>query len=180
MCSVRSHCIREKYVLDKWDSSLKCLPPDRLLEMAPRLARPLVFTNGVFDSLHIGHVSYLEAASAHGSCLVVALNSDRSAQAWADAQPDPEGRPLHTLHDRARVVAALGCVSWVTWFDEDTPAALLAALRPEVYVKGGDYSLDGLPEAPLVQSWGGRVAIAPYVTGPDGTGLMQRLGHLAP
>nr|WP_324288763.1 adenylyltransferase/cytidyltransferase family protein [Roseateles sp. SL47] len=144
--------------------------------MAPRLARPLVFTNGVFDLLHVGHISYLEAASAHGSCLVVALNSDHSAGRLGKAGD----RPLHALNDRARVVAALGCVSWVTWFDEDTPAALLAALRPEVYVKGGDYSLDTLPEAPLVQSWGGRVAIAPYLSGHSTTGLMQQLGHLPP
>jgi len=163
-------------VLDKWDSSLKCLPPDRLLEMAPRLARPLVFTNGVFDLLHVGHVSYLEAASAQGSCLVVALNSDASARGLGK----PGDRPLHTLADRARVVAALSCVSWVTWFEEDTPAALLGALRPDVYVKGGDYSLDTLPETPLVESWGGRVAIAPYLAGHSSTGLMQRLGHLTP
>lgn len=164
-------------MLDKWNSSLKCLPPERLLDMAPRLARPLVFTHGVFDLLQVNDVSDLEAASAHGSCLVVALNSDRSALARS-ASGD---RPRHGLSDRARVVAALGCVSWVTWFDEDTPAALLAALRPEVYVKGGDCGPEGVPEAPLVASWGGRVALAPHVSGGSGTsGLMQRLGSLAP
>ncbi len=172
---------REKYVLDKWNSSLKCLPPERLLDMAPRLARPLVFTHGVFDLLQVNDVSDLEAASAHGSCLVVALHSDRSVRSGSATGDGP----VHPLSDRARVVAALGCVSWVTWFDEDTPAALLAALRPEVYVKGGhgqfESPLDSLPEATLVASWGGRVALAPHVSGGSGTaGLMQRLGALAP
>jgi D-glycero-beta-D-manno-heptose 1-phosphate adenylyltransferase len=158
-------------MLDKWDSSLKCLAPGRLTEMAPWLARPLVFTNGVFDLLHIGHVSCLEAASRQGSCLVVALNGDASAAGLGK----PGERPLNTLEHRARVVAALGCVAWVTWFNDATPAALLAALRPDVYVKGGDYDAEQLPEAPLVRSWGGRVVIAPYQAGHSTTRLIERM-----
>jgi len=163
-------------MLDKWDSSLKCLPPDRLLEMAPRLARPLVFTNGVFDILHAGHVRSLEAASAQGSSLVVALNGDASAHGLGKRGD----RPYHRLEDRARVVAALACVSWVTWFDEATPAALLAALRPDVYVKGGDYRVEDLPETPLVRSWGGRVSIGPYLPGHSSTQLIDHLRAPAP
>jgi D-glycero-beta-D-manno-heptose 1-phosphate adenylyltransferase len=155
----------------KWDSSLKCLPPDRLIETAATLARPLVFTNGVFDLLHVGHVRCLELASQQGSELIVALNTDASARGLGK----PGDRPFNTLHDRSRVVAALACVSWVTWFDEATPAALLQALRPDVYVKGGDYSAAQLPEAPQVESWGGRVAIVPYVAGHSSTRLLQQM-----
>lgn len=161
-------------MLHKWDSSLKCLPPQRLVAMAPSLARPLVFTNGVFDLLHVGHVRCLELASQQGSELVVALNTDTSARGlnktgWAGE------RPLNTLQDRARIVASLACVSWVTWFDEGTPAALLAALQPDVYVKGGDYRESDLPETSQVQAWGGRVAIVPFVAGHSSTRLLQRL-----
>ncbi|RZL37060.1 MAG: D-glycero-beta-D-manno-heptose 1-phosphate adenylyltransferase [Rubrivivax sp.] len=144
--------------------------------MAPELARPLVFTNGVFDLLHVGHVACLEAASRQGSCLVVALNGDASASALGK----PGQRPFCTLQDRARVVAALACVAWVTWFDEATPAALLAALRPDVYVKGGDYDEALLPETPLVRSWGGRVVIAPYQAGHSTTRLAARLQGVTP
>lgn len=161
-------------MLHKWDSSLKCLPPQRLVTMAPTLARPLVFTNGVFDLLHVGHVRCLELASQQGSELVVALNSDTSARGLNKTGWRGE-RPLNTLQDRARIVASLACVSWVTWFDEGTPAALLAALQPDVYVKGGDYREEDLPETPQVQAWGGRVAIVPFVAGHSSTRLLQRL-----
>ncbi|WP_343628275.1 adenylyltransferase/cytidyltransferase family protein [Roseateles sp.] len=163
-------------MIDKWDSALKFLPPDRLKEMAPRLARPLVFTNGVFDILHAGHVAYLEAASAQGSCLIVALNSDESARGLGK----PGDRPFNTLKDRARVVGALGCVSWVTCFDEPTPEALLAALRPDVYVKGGDYRVEDLPETPLVRAWGGRVSVGPFLEGRSSTQLIEHLRAGAP
>ncbi len=164
-------------MLHKWDSSLKCLPPPRLAAMAPSLARPLVFTNGVFDLVHVGHVRCLKMASQQGSELVVALNTDASARALR--KPGwPGQRPLNTLNDRARVIAALGCVSWVTWFEESTPAALLDLLRPDVYVKGGDYRKEDLPETPQVQAWGGRVAIVPHVPGHSSTRLLQCLEGL--
>lgn len=166
-------------MLDKWNSALKVLPPERLRETVSRVARPLVFTNGVFDILHAGHVAYLEAASAQGSSLVVALNSDRSARDLGKSDHSGD-RPFHTLADRARVVAALACVSWVTWFDEATPALLLQALRPEVYVKGGDYRIEDLPETPLVRSWGGRVTIGPLLPGHSSTRLIEHLQATAP
>lgn len=155
-------------------SLLKCLPPQQLLSLAPLLARPLVFTNGVFDLLHVGHVRCLELARQQGAALVVALNTDASARGLG--KPGWAGeRPLNALLDRAGVVAGLACVSWVTWFDEATPAALLAALRPDVYVKGGDYRAEDLPETAQVQHWGGRVVIVPFVAGHSSTRLLQRL-----
>lgn len=161
-------------MLDKWDSSLKFMPPDRLTAVAPYLARPLVFTNGVFDLLHVGHVACLEAASREGACLVVALNGDASAAALG--KPGRSGlRPLNTLESRARVIGALACVSWVTCFNDMTPGSLLRALRPDVYVKGGDYDAESLPETPLVRGWGGRVVIAPYQAGHSTTRLIERM-----
>lgn len=153
------------------DSSVKCLAPERLPDLAASLPRPLVFSNGVFDLLHAGHVQCLELARQQGECLVVALNTDASARGLGK----PGERPFNPLADRARVIAALGCVSWVTWFDEPTPAALLELLRPEVYVKGGDYDATRLPEAEQLRRWGGRVVIAPTLPGRSSTRLLQQL-----
>ncbi|HLO93997.1 MAG TPA: adenylyltransferase/cytidyltransferase family protein [Burkholderiaceae bacterium] len=139
--------------------------------MADRLPRPLVFTNGVFDLLHVGHVACLERARRHGASLLVALNTDASTRRLGK----PDGRPVLPLAQRARLLAALGCVSWVSWFEEAEPAALLEALRPEVYVKGGDYHVERLPEARLLAGWGGRVEIEPYVAGQSTTALLQRI-----
>src|SRR5690606_1104162 len=112
------------------------------------LAQPVVFTNGVFDVLHRGHVTYLAQARALGASLVVALNTDASARRLGKG---PE-RPLNGEVDRAIVVAALESVSVVTWFDEDTPVALLAELRPQVYVKGGDYDMRVLEETRVIEA----------------------------
>ena len=163
-------------VQQAWNSSTKCLPPAALLAMAGDLPRPLVFTNGVFDLLHVGHVSYLERASRHGTCLVVALNSDASARALGK----PGQRPVLPLAQRARLIAALGCVGWVTWFDEARPQALLDGLRPEVYVKGGDYRVQDRPEARQVSAWGGCTRIEAYLPGHSTTALLQRIRHEGP
>ena len=154
-----------------WDSSSKCLAPAALPALLARLPRPLVFTNGVFDLLHVGHVACLERARRHGACLLVALNTDASAGRLGK----PGRRPVLPLPQRARLVAALGCVSWVSWFDDKGPAALLELLRPEVYVKGGDYHPERLPEAALVAAWGGRTEIEPYAVGHSTTALLQRI-----
>ena len=155
------------------NSAIKCLPPGQLIEREPWLERPLVFPNGVFDLLHMGHVACLEAARRLGGTLVVALNSDASARGLGKGRPGE--RPYCTLQERSRVIAALGCVSWVTWFDEATPAALLEQLRPDVYVKGGDYEVERLPETPQVRSWGGRVVVVPYLQGQSSTRLIRQL-----
>jgi D-glycero-beta-D-manno-heptose 1-phosphate adenylyltransferase len=118
-----------------------------------QLPRPLVFTNGVFDLLHRGHVTYLARARAEGASLLVALNSDASARRLGKGAE----RPLNRLEDRAAVVAALEAVSAVTWFDEDTPEALIGACRPDVLVKGGDWPVERIVGAASVLARGGRV-----------------------
>jgi len=143
-------------------------------ELQPRLQtlpRPLVFTNGVFDLLHRGHVSYLAQARALGASLVVGLNSDRSARSLGKG-PD---RPLNAEADRACVLAALESVSLVTLFDEPTPLELLRLVRPDVYVKGGDYDIETLAETALVRGWGGRAESLAFVDGFSTSDLVARI-----
>jgi rfaE bifunctional protein nucleotidyltransferase chain/domain len=143
-------------------------------EAAARLGAlqgPVVFTNGVFDVLHRGHVTYLARARALGGSLVVALNTDASARRLGKG-PD---RPLNQEHDRAIVIAALESVSLVTWFDEDTPVQLLSQLKPQVYVKGGDYDMRTLAETALVEGYGGQAVAIPFVDGYSTTSLVRRI-----
>ena len=135
------------------------------------LPRPLVFTNGVFDILHRGHVSYLAAARALGASLVVGLNSDASARSLGKG----DDRPLNSELDRACVLCALEAVDGVLLFDEPTPLALLRECRPDVYVKGGDYDIETLAETALVRGWGGRSLTLPFVPGYSTTALVQRI-----
>jgi D-glycero-beta-D-manno-heptose 1-phosphate adenylyltransferase len=135
------------------------------------LQGPVVFTNGVFDVLHRGHVTYLARARALGGSLVVALNTDASARRLGKG-PD---RPLNQEQDRAIVVAALESVSLVTWFDEDTPVQLLSELKPQVYVKGGDYDMRTLAETALVEGYGGQAVAIPFVDGYSTTNLVRRI-----
>ncbi len=135
------------------------------------LPRPLVFTNGVFDILHRGHVTYLDEAAQLGASLVVAINTDASARRLGKG-PD---RPLNGEGDRAALLAALACVDAVTFFDEDTPQALIAALRPDIIVKGGDYDMRTLPETALVESWGGRAVAVPFEFQRSTTALVGRI-----
>ncbi|MGV3571561.1 MAG: D-glycero-beta-D-manno-heptose 1-phosphate adenylyltransferase [Ramlibacter sp.] len=135
------------------------------------LPQPVVFTNGVFDVLHRGHVTYLAQARALGGSLVVALNTDASARRLGKG-PD---RPLNAELDRAIVIASLESVSLVTFFDEDTPVELLRELRPQVYVKGGDYDMAKLAETALVQGYGGRSVAIPFVDGYSTTSLVARI-----
>ena len=149
----------------------KIIPSAMLGEGAPGLRRPLVFTNGVFDVLHRGHVLYLEAARELGAALLVALNTDASARGLGKG---PE-RPLNREADRAVVVAALASVSYVTLFDQGTPCELIQRCRPDVYVKGGDYDIETLPESRLVRSWGGSAVAIPFVEGYSTSALLQRI-----
>ncbi len=135
------------------------------------LPGPVVFTNGVFDVLHRGHVSYLANARAAGSSLVVALNTDASAKRLGKG-PD---RPLNNEEDRAVVIASLESVSLVTWFDEDTPVQLLSELKPQVYVKGGDYDMRELAETALVEGYGGRALAIAFVDGYSTSNLVRRI-----
>lgn len=149
----------------------KVCPADALAERLAALPRPWVFTNGVFDILHRGHVQYLHAASTLGASLIVALNTDRSARGLGKG-PD---RPLNTQMDRAIVIGGLASVALVTFFDEPTPVELLARVRPELYVKGGDYDMETLAETALVRSWGGRSLAIPFVDGYSTTSLVRRI-----
>jgi D-glycero-beta-D-manno-heptose 1-phosphate adenylyltransferase len=149
----------------------KLCPRPALATRLAALARPLVFTNGVFDILHRGHVSYLAQARALGASLVVGLNSDASARALGKG---PQ-RPLSNELDRACVLAALESVSLVTLFDEPTPLALLREVRPELYVKGGDYDIESLAETALVRGWGGDARALPFVDGYSTTSLVARI-----
>ncbi len=145
-------------------------PGDEAARIAA-LPRPLVFTNGVFDILHRGHVACLAAARSLGATLVVALNSDASARGLGKG---PE-RPLNRELDRACVLGALEAVDAVVLFDEPTPLAVLARCRPEVYVKGGDYDMERIPETALVRGWGGRALALPFVDGYSTTRLVQAI-----
>jgi rfaE bifunctional protein nucleotidyltransferase chain/domain len=128
----------------------------------------VVATGGCFDLLHAGHVRMLQAARALGDCLVVCLNSDDSVRRLKG--PD---RPLVEAADRAGVLLALGAVDAVVVFDEDTPAAALERLRPDIFAKGGDYTIDALPEATLVAGWDGQTVILPYIEGRSTTRILE-------
>jgi rfaE bifunctional protein nucleotidyltransferase chain/domain len=132
---------------------------------------PVVFTNGVFDVLHRGHVTYLAQARAQGASLVVALNTDASARRLGKG-PD---RPLNNEVDRAILMAALESVDLVTWFDEDTPLELIRELRPQIIVKGGDYDMAKLPETAVVATWGGQALALPFVDGYSTTALVKKI-----
>ena len=153
----------------------KLCPRELLPQRLAALPRPLVFTNGVFDVMHRGHAIYLGQARALGASLIVALNTDASARRLGKG-PD---RPLNNEQDRAAMMAALGAVDLVTWFDEDTPQALIAEIRPDILVKGGDYDMRKLPETALVESWGGRALALPFVEGYSTTALVRKIRSTA-
>jgi len=151
--------------------SRKIVSREHLARAAAALARPLVLTNGVFDILHRGHVTYLEQARALGASLVVAVNSDSSVRQLGKGAD----RPINPDADRAWVLAALQSVDLVTIFDEQVPLPVLELVRPDIYVKGGDYEMDRIEEARLVRSWGGTALALPFVPGHSTTGTVSRL-----
>lgn len=136
-----------------------------------QLPRPLVFTNGVFDILHRGHVEYLHDARALGASMIVAVNSDASARSLGKG-PD---RPLNRDLDRATVLSALASVSLVLIFEEGTPCELLEKVRPDLYVKGGDYDIETLEETRLMRSWGGDSVAISFRDGFSTTNLVDRI-----
>jgi D-glycero-beta-D-manno-heptose 1-phosphate adenylyltransferase len=155
----------------KPDFENKICTPSQLGARLASTARPLVFTNGVFDILHRGHVTYLARARALGASLLVALNSDASARRLGKG----EDRPINTLADRMALVAALEPVTIVTWFEEDTPLALILASRPDVLVKGGDWNVDAIVGAGEVRGWGGAVHAIPFEHQRSTTALLQAI-----
>jgi rfaE bifunctional protein nucleotidyltransferase chain/domain len=149
----------------------KICAPDAAQRRAAALARPLVFTNGVFDILHRGHVTYLARARALGASMIVALNADDSVRRLGKG----EDRPINPLADRLAVMAALGVVDLVTWFEEDTPLSLILAVRPDVLVKGGDWSPEAIVGAKEVSAWGGSVHSIPFEHERSTTDLVKRI-----
>jgi rfaE bifunctional protein nucleotidyltransferase chain/domain len=147
-----------------------CKPQDLSARLA-RLARPLVFTNGVFDILHRGHVTYLAQARALGASLLVAVNSDASARQLGKG----EDRPVNTLADRLAVLAALESVTLVTSFEQETPLELILAAKPDVLVKGGDWTPDTIVGAKEVKGWGGAVHSIPLFAGRSTTSVIDRI-----
>ena len=145
--------------------------PAELSRWLGALPRPLVFTNGVFDLLHRGHVTYLARARALGASLLVALNGDASARRLGKGSD----RPVNALQDRLALVAALEPVSAVTWFDDATPEALIAACRPEVLVKGGDWPVERIVGSAGVLARGGRVLSIPFEHERSTTGLLRKI-----
>ncbi|MDI9635697.1 D-glycero-beta-D-manno-heptose 1-phosphate adenylyltransferase [Kamptonema cortianum] len=141
--------------------------------IAETAGKKVVFTNGVFDILHAGHVTYLRQARDLGDCLVVAINSDDSVRGLSKGSH----RPVNTQQDRAVVLAALKPVDFVVVFDEPTPERVLSELRPDIHTKGGDYAADELPESKLVESYGGQVVILPFVPGRSTTQILQKLSE---
>jgi len=153
------------------DFEHKIVPPEELAARLRSQAHPLVFTNGVFDVLHRGHVTYLAQSRAFGSSLVVALNSDLSVKRLGKGAD----RPVNPLEDRLAVVAALESVSLVTWFEEDTPLSLILMCRPDVLVKGGDWLADQIVGAREVLGWGGTVKSIPFRFERSTTALLSRI-----
>ena len=142
----------------------------KFCEILRKGGQKVVFTNGCFDILHAGHVTYLEAAKAQGDVLVLGLNTDASVRRLKG----PE-RPINNELDRAKVVGALKSVDYVVLFGEQPAEAVIAEVKPDIYVKGGDYTLDTLPEAKIVQSYGGKVAFIDMVEGRSTTNIINKI-----
>jgi D-beta-D-heptose 7-phosphate kinase/D-beta-D-heptose 1-phosphate adenosyltransferase len=153
------------------NTAQKIQTADQAARWRTSLQGPLVFTNGVFDLLHVGHVALLETARAEGSALLVAVNSDASVRRLGKGS----GRPVTGERDRARLVAALQCVNAVVLFDEDTPLALIRRIRPDILVKGADYTREAIVGGDEVEGWGGRVVRVPLVPGYSTTASVARL-----
>lgn len=141
----------------------------------PERWRPLVFTNGCFDLLHAGHVRYLNQAKQLGRSLIVGLNSDASIRQIKPQPPNRPPRPIVPEQERAEVLAALRAVDGVVIFAEPTAIALITALRPDIYVKGGDYDVQTLPEAPTVHGYGGRIEFVSIEVPSSTTGIVDRI-----
>ena len=152
----------------------KICAPEALTARIKNLPRPLVFTNGCFDILHRGHTTYLGQARALGGSMVVALNSDASVKRLGKG----EDRPINPLSDRLAVLASLGSVDLVTWFDEDTPIERILACRPDILVKGGDWAINKIVGAPEVVGWGGTVHSIPFLHERSTTALIGKIRRL--
>lgn len=134
-----------------------------------QLGKTVVTTNGCFDILHVGHVRYLKQTKSFGDISIVLLNTDRSVKALKGA-----ARPINNENDRAEIIASLECVDYVVLFDEDTPEKLISIVKPDVHTKGGDYTVETLPEAKVIMESGGRVEFISFVEGKSTTNIIQK------
>ena len=153
------------------DFEQKICPPQELAQRIAALPRPLVFTNGCFDILHRGHVTYLAQARSAGAAMVLALNTDASVRRLGKGSD----RPINPLADRAAVAAALACVDLVTWFDEDTPAALIETVRPDILIKGGDWPPEKIVGAAQTLVRGGQVFSIPFLHQTSTTKTLEKI-----
>ena len=149
----------------------KIVSPTALSDRIATLPRPIVFTNGVFDLLHRGHVTYLAQARAEGAALIVALNDDDSVRRLGKGSD----RPINTLADRLAVIAALESVSLVTWFSDDTPLALIESISPDVLIKGGDWAPDKIVGGDWVRARGGRVLSIAFEHERSTTRMLEKI-----
>lgn len=149
----------------------KIVQPDDLAARVAQLPRPVVFTNGCFDILHRGHVTYLAQARALGASLIVAANTDASVRRLGKGGD----RPMNPLDNRMAVLAALESISLVTWFDEDTPIERILDCQPDILVKGGDWAVDKIVGAPEVRSWGGTVVSIPFLHQTSTTAMVNKI-----
>ena len=131
-----------------------------------------MFTNGCFDILHRGHITYLSKAKSLGDILIVGVNSDESIQRLKGLE-----RPINTLEDRMLVLSALSCIDYIVPFKENTPLKLIKTIQPDIYVKGGDYTQETLPEAPIVEAQGGKIEILPYISDYSTTDIIKHIRH---
>jgi len=152
-------------------SKIKSIPAlSRIIAAAKTKQRKIVFTNGCFDILHVGHVDYLSKARQMGDILVVGLNSDASVRRLKG-----KGRPMNKAEDRAKVLSALSFVDYITIFNEDTPDRLIRKIKPDILVKGGDWQMKDIVGASFVKSYGGKVATVPFVEGFSTTALIKKM-----
>jgi len=149
----------------------KVVQPGDLAARVAQLPRPIVFTNGCFDILHRGHVTYLAQARALGASLIVAANTDASVKRLGKG----DDRPMNPLENRMAVLAALDSVSLVTWFDEDTPIERILDCKPDILVKGGDWAVDKIVGAPEVRGWGGAVVSIPFLHDTSTTAMVNKI-----
>lgn len=152
---------------------MKTVKRDQMIDLVRNLkaeGKVVVFTNGCFDILHSGHVRYLAAAKALGDCLIVGLNSDESVRRLKGTT-----RPINCEEDRAEVLSALAAVDYVVIFSDHTAAGLVAAIQPDIYVKGGDYRIEDIPEAEVAASYGGRTVLIPLVPGRSSSNIINKI-----
>lgn len=165
------HLLDSKHAPSALSFEQKICTLDNLIALRTKLPAPVVLTNGVFDLLHRGHVTYLAQARSLGGSLIVAINSDASVKRLGKGS----NRPINTASNRAAVLAALESVSALLVFDDDTACGLVRHLKPDIYIKGGDYTLNSLPEAQVVASYGGRTEIIPFLHNTSTTKIVKQL-----